>query len=101
MRIIRVIVLGAALLAATGPTFAQFRIGGHGGGVGPAAGDRRGGGPPPALSGSGRGGPEANGDRRGPRAGIGGPGGGSIGIGSSRVNSAISSQGRGRGGRFR
>lgn len=89
-----------ALVLMTGTAFAQFATGGRGG-----ADARTGGGPPPAATG-GSGGfdarARAGGGRHGAHVGVGATGGLSTGIGSSRINSAITSQNRGRrSGRFR
>lgn len=85
-----------ALVLMTGTAFAQFATGGRGG-----ADARTGGGPPPAATG-GSGGFDAGGGRHGAHVGVGATGGLSTGIGSSRINSAITSQNRGRrSGRFR
>jgi hypothetical protein len=98
MRAISTILLAGALTLMSAAAFGQIRIGGHGDAK-TFSGNERGGPPPAAGNKSGR----FNGANGGHRGGVRlGGSGRSIGIGSSRVNSAISSQGRGKGGgRFR
>lgn len=85
-----VIILAGALALSAGSASAQIRVGGHGAAGTPANGSSL----PKGTAESGR--VDIGGGRRGPYIGAGGYGRFSAGIGSSRVNSAISSQGRGR-----
>jgi hypothetical protein len=90
------IVLACALTLSTA-ALAQLRVGGHG-----AAGAPPGGGYGSRTNAAGTGRVDPGANRHQPHFGAGSFGRFSVGIGSSRVNSAISSQGRGhRGGRPR
>jgi hypothetical protein len=87
---------GELTLSSTGAASAQIRVGGHGAASAPANGSYG-----STLKGT-AGRIETRTGRHGPSVGVGGSSHFSVGIGNSRVNSAISSQGRGRGGgRFR
>ena len=93
MRILGTIMLAASLSLATGAAFAQVNAGGHSS----AASSVRGG--STTGTGNANAGVNAGGGRNGARIGVGGHGTHrlSTGIGNSRVNSAISGQGRGHG----
>jgi hypothetical protein len=90
-----VIALAGALTLSAGAASAQIRVGGHGAAGAPANGSY--GNLPKGAAGR----VETGAGRHGPSIGVGGSNHFSAGIGNSRVNSAISSQGRGRGGRSR
>jgi hypothetical protein len=94
-----VITILLAITLTSGAAFGQTRVGGQGT-VGASANGGRSG--SPATAGSEHSGVHSRADRQGPRVGVGATGGQSTGIGNSRINSAISTQGRGhRGGPFR
>jgi hypothetical protein len=97
MKALGIIVLLAGALTLSDAALGQIRVGGHGGAGAPA---NSGYGSRTNAAGSGR--VDTGASLRGPHIGLGGTSRFSVGIGSSRVNSAISSQGRGhRGGRPR
>jgi hypothetical protein len=85
------IALAGALTLSTGSAFGQIRVGGHGTAGAPVNGSHS---VPKGTTGSGR--VDTSAGHRGPHIGTGGSSRFSAGIGNSRVNSAISSQGRGR-----
>jgi hypothetical protein len=86
------IALAGALTLSTGAALGQVRVGGHGAAGAPSNGSY--GNLPKGTAESGH--VDIGTERRGPHIGAGGSSRFSAGIGSSRVNSAISSQGRGR-----
>jgi hypothetical protein len=93
MKAVGIIIVLVGALTLNDAALGQIRVGGHGGASAPASGSY---GSRTNAIGTGR--VDTGAGQHGPHVGLGGSSGLSSGIGSSRVNNAISSQGRGRSG---